>query len=436
MTNCNKQRLLFPALNHKKIEAEFTGGDVSSDGGVLLLREVDRLLQLTPALSAVIPDKRNPDLITHTQLSMLKQRIYGLALGYEDLNDHHTLRKDPAFQTAIENDDALASSATLCRLEKRAERKVAFDMHRVFVEKFIGSFNSPPEELVLDFDATDDPVHGHQEGRFYHGYYREYCFLPLYVFCNDHLLVSYLRSANRDQALHSWAILKLLVKRFRQVWPSVSIIFRGDGGFCRHKMFSWCERHDIKYIVGLAKNSRLLKQTDMLRKQSEKTYEETHKDQRLFGEIQYAAETWSQPRRIIVKAEHTSNGANPRFVVTNLPDVPQDLYEHRYCERGNCENRIKEQFELFSDRTSCHKWWPNQFRLLLSSAAYILVSALRRNLLANTELATAQCNTIRLKLFKIGTVIIRNTRRIRFLFSSSYPYQELFSKIVAQLCPG
>jgi len=436
MTNCNKQTLLFPELNHKKIEVEFTGGEVSSDGGVLLLREMDRRLQLTPALAAVIPDKRRPDLITHTQLSMLKQRIYGLALGYEDLNDHHTLRKDPAFQTAIESSEPLASSPTLCRLEKCAKRKIAFDMHRVFVEKFIASFDVAPEELILDFDATDDPVHGHQEGRFYHGYYEKYCFLPLYVFCNDHLLVSYLRLADQDPALHSWAILKLLVQRFRQTWPNVSIIFRGDGGFCRHKMFNWCERYNVKYVIGIGKNNRLLKQTEDLRKQAEAAYEATREDQRLFGEIQYAAETWSKARRIIIKAEHTSNGANPRFVVTNLLDEPQDLYDNRYCERGNCENRIKEQFQLFSDRTSCHKWWPNQFRLLLSSTAYILVSALRRQLLANTEFAAAQCHTIRLKLFKIGAVIIRNTRRIRFLLSSSYPYQELFSKIAAKLCPG
>lgn len=436
MTNCNKQVLLFPELNHKKIEAEFTGGEVSSDGGILLLREIDRHLQLTPSLAIAIPDKRDPSKITHSQLSMLKQRIYGLALGYEDLNDHVTLRHDPAFQTAVESDEPLASSPTLCRLEKRAKRKIAFDMHRVFIEKFIASFNAPPEELVLDFDATDDPVHGHQEGRFYHGYYEGYCFLPLYVFCNDHLLVSYLRSADRDAALHSWAILKLLVKRFRQTWPTVRIIFRADSGFCRHKMLSWCERQDVKYVVGLGKNNRLLKQTEVLRQQAEDLYTETQKDQRLFGEVQYAAESWNRHRRIIVKAEHTSNGANPRFVVTNLSEAPQNIYDDRYCERGNSENRIKEQFQLFSDRTSCHKWWPNQFRLLLSSAAYILVSALRRHVLANTELATAQCNTIRLKIFKIGTVILRNTRRIRFLLSSSYPYQKLFSNIVAQLCPG
>ena len=436
MTNCTKETFHFPSLNRRKIEAQFAGGEVTSDGGVLLVREMDRRLQLTSALSDVIPDPRNPDMIVHPQLALLKQRIYALALGYEDLNDHTTLRNDPAFQTATERDEPLASSSTLCRLENRVARKVAFNIHRVFVEKFIASFDTPPDELVLDFDSTDDPVHGHQEGRFFHGYYDKYCFLPLYVFCNDHLLVSYLRPCNQDGAKHSWAILALLTKRFRQAWPKVNIIFRGDSGFCRHRMFSWCEKHDVKYIVGIGKNNCLLKKTEELRKQSEEVYEKTQEDQRLFGEVYYAAATWNKPRRVIIKAEHTSNGANPRFVVTNILGEPQTIYDKEYCARGNMENRIKEQFELFSDRTSCHAWWANQFRLLLSSAAYILISSIRRYALAATALATAQCHTIRLKLFKVGAVIIRNTRRIRFLLSSSYPYQDLFIHVATQLCPG
>lgn len=437
MTDCTQETFYFPSIQRRKIEAKFSGGDVTSDGGVLLLREIDRQLNLTSALSEVIPDPRNPNFIVHPQLSLLKQRIYGIALGYEDLNDHDKLRNDPAFQTAVERDKALASSPTLCRLENRSAKQIAWDIHKIFIEKFIQSFDQEPEELILDFDATDDPVHGEQEGRFFHGYYREYCFLPLYVFCKDQLLVSYLRPSNQDAAKHTWAILSLLVKRLRKEWLNVKIIFRGDGGFCRHKMFSWCERNNVQYIVGLSKNNRLLSASKDFQNQAEKNYQETKEKQRLFGEINYAAGSWNKKRRIIVKAEYTAKGENTRFVVTNLFADAQYLYDRIYCARGEMENRIKEQqLDLFADRTSCHRWWPNQFRLMLSSTAYILISAIRRIALQATELAKTQCGTIRLKLFKIGAVIIRNTRRVKFLLSSNYPYQDLFIKITAKLCSG
>lgn len=358
MTKCTQESSYFPSFSRRKIEAKFSGGDVSSGGGVLLLREIDRHLNLNVDLSRVIPDPRKPELIVHPQLALLKQRIYALALGYEDLNDHTQLRQDQAFQTAVERDDTLASSSTLCRLENRSARKTVFEMHRIFVEKFIESFNEAPEELILDFDATDDPVHGEQEGRFFHGYYRAYCFLPLYVFCNDQLLVSYLRPSNQDAAKHSWAILALLVKRLRQAWPDVKIIFRGDSGFCRHRMPSWCERHHIKYIVGIAKNNRLLQQSETLQIQAKNQYESTREKQCLFSECYYAAKSWKQSRRVVIKAEHTSKGSNPRFVVTNLSGDPKTLHEEIYCARGDMENRIKEQqLDLFADRTSCHRWW-------------------------------------------------------------------------------
>lgn len=436
MANCTLSSIYFSSLKRKKIETKFSGGDVTSDGGVLLLRETDRKLGLVKQLSALIPDPRNQDKITHSQESLLKQRVYGIALGYEDLNDHTDLRHDPAFQTALDCDEVLASSSTLCRLENRCARQAAFDIQRLFVEKFIESFATVPDELILDFDATDDTVYGNQEGRFFHGYYRDYCFLPLYVFCNDQLLVSYLRPSNEDAAKHSWAILALLVKRFRQEWPNVKIIFRGDGGFCRHRMFSWCERHNVSYVTGIAQNKRLLEQCTEIREKAETQFTETEVKQRLFSEVQYAAKTWSKKRRVIVKAEHTHKGANTRFVVTNLDYDSQHLYDKTYCARGDMENRIKEQIQLFSDRTSCHRWWANQFRLLLSSAAYILISNLRRIALTDTQLAKAHCNTIRLKLFKIGAVIIRNTRRIQFLLSSSYPYQDLFKHAAAKLYSG
>jgi hypothetical protein len=320
----------------------------------------------------------------------LRQRIYGLALGYEDLNDHQALRQDLAVPTAVDRDSPLASPATLWRWENRASRAVVWTLHEVLVEQFIASFSQPPEELVLDFDATDDPVHGHQEQRFFHGYDDHYCFLPLYVFCGEPLLVSYLRPSHIAGAQHAGAILALLVKRLRQAWPSVRIILRADSGFCRWRRLRWCERHQVGYLLGLAKTSRLNAMAQPLRSHAEQLYQASRGKQRLFSEVHYAAQTWDHPRRVIVKAEHGSKGSHPRYVVTNLPGKPHSLYRERYCARGDMENRIKEQqLDLFADRTSCHAWWPNQFRLLLSRGAYVLVTALQRLGLGGTALATA-----------------------------------------------
>lgn len=393
----------------------------------MLLRAADRGLGLCQALDGVLEDRRNPDLITHRQIDLLRQRIFGLALGYEDLNDHDTLRKDLAWQTAVERDSELASSPTLCRLEARAGRRSAWAMHRVLVEQFIASFATAPKELILDFDATDDRVHGLQEGRAFHGYYGDWCFLPLYVFCGEQLLVSYLRPSNIDAACHSWAILKLLVTRLREAFPQVRIVLRADSGFCRWKMLRWCERHDVNYIVGLAKNSRLLALIKEPMAQAAAAFAASSNKERHFGWIDYAAATWDRQRRVIYKAEYAEKGANPRFVLTSLQGDPQELYDSVYCARGEMENRIKEQqLGLFADRTSAHCWWANQFRLLLSSAAYVLLEAIRRLGLADSELARAQANTIRLKLLKVGAVILRNTRRVRFFFSSAYPYRDLW----------
>jgi hypothetical protein len=434
MPECNAELFNFPSFDRRKIEGSFTGGDVSSDGGVMVLRQADRRLGLTRALDKVILDPRNPELITHRQRDLLRQRIYGLALGYEDLNDHDTLRKDLAWQSAVERGEELASSPTLCRLENRADRRSAWAMSRVLVEQFIQSFKSAPRELILDFDATDDRVHGLQEGRFFHGYYGDWCFLPLYVFCGEQLLVSYLRPSNIDVAQHAWAILKLLVERLRAAWPGVKIIFRGDSGFCRWRMLRWCERHRVDYIVGLAKNARLLALAEDLSKRAERQYESAQQKQRLFGWLDYGAHSWDGERRVIAKAEHSSQGGNPRFVVTSLAGEAQALYDEIYCARGEMENRIKEQqLGLFADRTSCHEWWANQFRVLLSAAAYVLLETIRRIGLEGSELARAQVTTIRLKLLKIGTVILRNTRRIRLLFSSAYPQQALFASVLHRL---
>jgi hypothetical protein len=419
------------------VEAHFGGGAVSSDGGVLLLRQADRRLGLTARVAAALGDERRAASCAHHVLGLLRQRVYALALGYEDLNDHATLRADPGLQTAVERDAPLASSPTLCRWENRADRDAAWAIHRVLVEQFIASYTHPPRRLVLDFDATDDAVHGNQEGRFFHGYYNQYCFLPLYVFCGAQLLVSYLRPSSADPARHVWAILALLVKRLRQEWPGVEIVFRGDSAFCRWRLLAWCERHQVRYIVGLAKNSRVQAEAADLMEEARAAFMATREKQRLFADLVYAAGTWDKPRRVIAKAEHGDLGSNPRFVVTNLDGVAQTLYDDVYCARGEMENRIKEQqLDLFADRTSCHRWWPNQLRLLLSSLAYTLLEAIRRLALQGTEMARAQCGTIRLKLLKIGAVVVRNTRRVRFILSSGYPLQALFFQVAARLAYG
>ena len=400
----------------------------------MLVRQADRKLGLTKQLAKVLRDGRRQASCDHDLERLLQQRLYGLALGYEDLNDHDTLRHDVALQTAAGTDQALASASTLCRWENRADREAAAQIAEWMVEWFIRSHKIPPTEVILDFDATDDAVHGKQEGRFFHGFYDHYCFLPLYVFCGGQLLVSYLRPSNIDGARHAWAILALLVKRLRKAWPEVRIVFRGDSGFCRWRMLRWCENHGVYYLIGLAKNSRLNEAAQPWLKRAEKQYEKTGEKQRLFGEIRYAALTWDRKRRVLVKAEHAEQGSNPRYVVTNLTGDPQKLYDEVYCARGEMENRIKEQqLDLFADRTSCSRWWPNQFRLLLSGLAYVLLEAIRRLGLKGTDLARAQCGTIRLKLLKIGAVIRRNTRRIYFHLSSACPYQDLFFRVARRL---
>ena len=442
MTDCTTQTLLFASLDRRQLVADFDGGDITSDGGLPLLREVDRKIGLLDALDAAIGDPRNPIFLVHDQRAMLAQRIFGIAAAYEDLNDHNTLRRDTLLQAMTqrqlkpsqEEGDPLASPSTLCRLENRLTRGDLVRMAKVFVEKFVASYDTPPQELVLDFDATDDPIHGLQEGRFFHGYYDEYCFLPLYVYCGDQLLVAYLRPSNIDAARHSRAILCLLVERFRQVWPNVRIVFRGDSGFCRWRMLRWCDRHGVDYIVGLAKNDVLKRLARRSMIQARWDHRRSRLKQRLFEDLMYAASTWDRSRRVIAKAEHSDQGENPRFVVTSLPGPGQELYEKVYCQRGEMENRIKEQqLHLFADRTSCHGFLANQFRVLLSAAAYVLVETLRRVGLAETELAQAQVDTIRLKLLKIGARVVRSVRRIVLHLASGYPLRELLAGVLRRL---
>lgn len=437
MTKGTQTTLEFPGFSRRNIEVCFEGGDITSHGGVQLLRLVDERLGLINAVAQVIADDRRANRCQHDLASLIRQRVYAIALGHEDLNDHEALRRDLALQSALYRDEALASPSTLCRLENRADRETAVAMHEVLVERFIAAFDKAPRQLILDVDATDDAVHGNQQGRFFHAHYDHYCFLPLYVFCKDQLLVSYLRPSKIDGAKHSWAVLALLIKRLRQAWPKVQIIVRGDSGFCRWRMLRWFDKHDVGYIIGLAKNARLLDHSYALRRLAEIRHNQTGCKQRLFGEFRYAAGTWDSERRVIAKAEHSAYGSNPRFIVTNLPGGGQRLYETLYCARGDMENRIKEQqLDLFADRTSCHGWWANQFRLLLSGLAYTLLETMRRVALKGTELAHAQCGTIRLRLLRIGAIVIRNTRRVRLLLTSAYPHQALFCLVAARLKPG
>ena len=437
MTKCYQRSFEFPRVNRRIVEARFDGGDITSDGGVLLLRQADRLTGLSDSIARALSDPRRQASCDHDVPGLVRQRLYAIALGYEDLNDHDGLRQDVALQTAVERDQWLASASTLCRFENRADRETAWRLHEVLLDQFIASFKRAPKKLILDFDATDDPVHGEQDGRFFHGYYRHYCFLPLYVFCGHQLLVSYLRPSNIDGAKHSWAILSLLVKRLRQVWPKVRIIFRGDGGFCRWKMLRWCDHHEVGYIIGLAKNKRLNRLTASLQDEAAACFAATGHKVRWFTDFQYAARSWDGARRVIAKIEHSQHGVNPRYVVTNLEGDAKQLYDKLYCARGDMENRIKEnQLDMFGDRTSCQHWWPNQFRLLLASLAYTLIEAIRRIALKGTELANAYVGTIRLKRFKIGAVILKNTRRIRFLLASGCPYKQLYFLAANRLAPG
>jgi Transposase DDE domain group 1 len=380
---------------------------------------------------------------------MLRQRVYGLVQGWEDLNDHAQLRADVAYQTAVGRDDELASAPTLCRLEKLGTRAAAIKLHEVLANQFIASFKVAPTELVLDFDATDSPLYGRQEDRFFHGYYDSYCYLPLYVFCGEQLLCAYLRPSKIDGAQHAAAVLKLLVTRLRQTWPQVKIIFRADSGFCRQRILNWCDRHAVQYVVGLARNSRLHSRVADHESRMQAAYDQTQPKQRAFFELEYGAHTWKYTRRCVARLEYGSQGTNPRFVVTNIPLAERDaasLYDDLYCQRGEAENRmalgqlLKEaKLGLFATRTSCQYFngprppRANQFRILLSALAYTLVERLRALALQGTALASAQISTLRSQLLKLAAVITRNTRRIRLYFASHWPSAPIFQQALQVL---
>jgi hypothetical protein len=425
--------------------ARFDGGTISTDGGAFLLRQTDKRLNLLPRLAECFLDGRKPDLIEHTIAEMVAQRVYGLALGYEDFNDHEQLRKDPVFGILAGREEMstpLAGKSTLNRMEmgagaKDRYKKITFwkdSIDELLVKVFIESHQSAPTEIVLDVDTTDLPLHGKQEGRFFHGYYDNYCYLPLYIFCGDHVLCARLREASHDAAFGCLGEIKRIVTQLRAAWPEMKIVLRGDSGFCRNELMSWCEANRVEFVFGMARNQRLRKIIGAQMHAATGQWNRTGKPARVFTEFQYRTKKtkkggWDRERRVVAKAEHIDGKENPRFIVTSLTDEGRKLYEEIYCVRGDMENRIKEQFSLFADRVSAETIRANQMRLYLSAMAYILVSGLRRLGLKATELAEAQVSTIRTKLLKIGAQIRVTVRKVWVSMASSYPWQGLYQQV-------
>ena len=441
MTECIQESFAFTAHFPRRVEVGFGGGRGSSDGGALLLREVDRKINLLGRLGGCFSDGRSPLQVKHQLSEMLAQRVYGLALGYEDLNDHEQLRTDPLLAVLAgkrELDEPLAGKSTLNRLELvgRSERyhKIGYSaesLDRLLGELFLESYSSAPDEIVLDLEATDIPLYGHQPERFFHGYYDGYCYLPLYIFAGDQLLRARLRAANRDAAAGAVEEVSGIVTQVRRRWPKTRIVLRADSGFCREELMGWCEANRVHYLFGLARNKRLAKIVGAQMQQARVLHQTTGKAARVFTEFVYQTrKSWSRPRRVVAKAEYLDKGENPRFVVTSLaPDkwAAQDLYEKFYCARGEMENRIKEQMCLFADRLSTDEMKGNQLRLYLSALAYTLIEALRRLALKGTAWAEAQVDTIRLKLLKIGAVVRVSVRRILLQLSSAYPWKDIYA---------
>lgn len=444
-TQCNAEQLEFSSVGRREVVAAFDGGTVSSDAGALLLGKADAAIGLIDRLAGCFADHRRPELIEHAVRTLVGQRVFGLALGYEDLNDHEQLRHDPVMGALLgklsarrKQCAALAGKSTLNRLELFTDQsmdryhKITPDpraMDRLWVELFLEAHRRAPKRIVLDLDATDDPLHGKQEGRFFHGYYNHYCYLPLYIFCGEHLLCARLRRANIDGAAGARDEVSRIVTQIRERWPNVQIILRADSGFCREELMVWCEQSGVDYLFGLARNKRLTRAIGGELRMAAKECARTERPARRFRDLTYRTRSsWSRRRRVVAKAEHTGDKSNPRFVVTSLSrqDWPmRQLYEDLYCARGECENRIKEaQLDLFADRLSTATFRANQLRLWLASAAYVLMHALRRIGLKGTSLASACANTIRSKLLKIGAVVTISVRRVKLAMSSACPSQQ------------
>jgi hypothetical protein len=457
---------LFQPRPRCSVSVRFDGGTISSDGGCLLLGEVDQRLHLLQRLADCFSDHRDPELVEHSVLELVRQRVYGIALGYEDLNDHDRLRLDPLLAVLVGKSDptgqdriripdrgkALAGKSTLNRLELTPPEATAAHRYKKIVARpeaidqllldlFVEAQTTPPEQLIFDIDATPDPLHGHQEGRFFHGYYREYCYLPLYVFCGEHLLCARLRTADHGEAAGALAELVRIITVLRRVWPQVRILVRGDSAFAREEIMAWCEANGVDYLFGLAQNSRLVEKIGAELAMAHARHLSTGVAARVYAELRYRTlDSWSRERRVVGKAEWLDKGANPRFVVTSLEVAARPaatLYEEDYCARGEMENRIKEQKEgVASDRTSAGQLRANQLRLYWASIGYVLLAALRRLGLAGTTLARAQCGTVRSCLLKIGALVKVTARQLRVSLSSAWPWQEVFAQAYARLHQG
>ena len=454
----NPTRIQCQELGRRKVIADFDGGQISSDGGALLLRELESQTGLIASFASCFKDHRDPRKIEHSLKELLAQRILGIALGYEDLVDHDELRKDPLLAVVVNQLDPtgqrrsnprdqgcpLAGKSTLNRLELSPAhadqdsryKKIVYDedkINRFFVEQFLDSYEAPPEWIVLDADPTDDPIHGNQEGRFYHGYYHCYCYYPLYIFCDDHLLCARLRRSNIDASKGTVDELKRIIPQIRQRWPKINILLRGDSGFSRDEIMDWCEQNQVYYLLGQQRNPRLVKKIRKQLEHARRKHLQTGKSWRVFSSFYYRTiDSWSRKRLVIAKSEHLPKGANPRFVVTNLPKgfaSTRDVYEKYYCARGDMENRIKEQqLDLFADRTSTETMRANQLRLWFSSVAYMFLAHLRRIGLKGSRMAKAQAGTIRLKLLKIGAIVTVSVRRVVISLSSAFPHADLFNR--------
>jgi hypothetical protein len=451
MTQCTQSQFPFEAHFSRQVVAQFDGGQLSTEGGAVLLRATDRKIGLLRRVVRCFTDGRAPERIEHTLGEMLAQRIYGLALGYEDLNDHEELRHDPLLALVAgkrELEAPLAGKSTLNRLELTPlGAPLTARYHRItyssealdalLVDLFLEAHRVPPTEIVLDLDATDTPLHGEQEGRFFHGYYGQYCYMPLYIFCGEHVLCARLRPSNQDASAGSVQEVERIVAQVRRRWPQVRIVLRADSGFCREELMAWCENNGVDYVFGLARNRRLRRRVAGALRQARQQQRQTGRAARVFREFFYRTrKSWSRSRRVVAKAEHLEKGENPRFVVTSLPAeqwLAQELYEQFYCARGEMENRIKEQLSLFSDRLSTETMRANQLRLYFSSLGYVLVAALRRLGLRGTEWATAQVETIRLRVLKLAAQVRVSARRIWIRYSASYPWKHVFGAAWAAL---
>lgn len=443
-TECNPERFEFARVEGRRVVAGFDGGAMTSDAGALLLGATDRAIGLVGRLAGCFRDARKPELIEHEVATLVGQRVFALALGYEDLNDHDELRHDPVMailagklEARREDCAPVAGKSTLNRLELSKAKpgryhKISHDgaaIEALFVDLFLEAHGGKaPRQMILDLDATDDPVHGDQEGRFFHGYYGGYCYLPLYIFCGRHLLAAKLRRANIDAAAGAVQEVERIIAQIRKVWPRTRILLRADSGFCREALMAWCEQNRVDYVFGLARNSRLVGEIENELAWAEEDARDSGKPARRFKDFHWSTlDSWSRRRRVVAKAEWTHGEANPRFVVTSLraAEAPmRQLYEEVYCARGEMENRLKEcQGDLFADRTSSATMAANQLRLWLASMAYVLMCALRRIGLRHTRFAEATCGTLRLKLLKIGARVTVSVRRIKLAMTSAHPWR-------------